>query len=429
MLSPRRVISILLLTLVACGPSGGDSQTDTTSDVPPRPGSAFPLTFEDLDGVRVAPTAQFRERFAVDRGGDAVLVFPSGDDALGAPQHAAVVRTGLDGEVRWATRIGFGDYAVVGGAVDDGQGIALVATWDMTLWVVRLDDTGAVRSAHSYTVGRSFGRVSSLVALADGGLLVVSGPGAMRLDASDDVVWASTVGLVGATKAAVLPDGDFAFVGGTTAQEVARTSPSGEVRFVGRGGVGGTSRHAGIAPTAGGGFLVVTGVDQSPALRPMYTGTYAADGASAVYETVQLDVLVNGGTGSLLFGSGFALTTDDQGRVYASSDANGGSAAPELTFQVVVLFDDGHPVEAVRLAKGFGLVDSTLVGVVGEVVRQAPIPSNDCVLPIDIVAGAAVDGNYVTSTPSVQALAVTAEQAAVDAAAIVVTAGPVECPE
>ncbi len=216
------------------------------------------------------------------------------------------------------------EFAFVGEVVDDGAGVSFVAGQDATVYVVRIDDDGAIRAQQAYEVPGA-GQISATVPLTlapldDHGLLVGTGAGLMRLAADGTVMWSSDLGGSPVQRVTVLPGGDFAAVGDIGGMRVARFAPDGQVRFIGAGGIKGNFFHAGIVPTDDGGLLVLSGVDAaSQELVGIVTGRISADGATGTLEGVQMDVKDDMDHDvPYQFGSGAHIQRTAAGRVWAS---------------------------------------------------------------------------------------------------------------
>lgn len=383
----------LLITplLAACG-GGGSGGTGTgggSSTAPPLPAERRTLTLTDSGGMAVNPSEILTTRAAVVRGDDAILFIPVGGTINGTNDTAAV-RLAKDGSVKWAHRYHLPELAFVGDAVDDGEGVSFVAGQDETVYVVRIDDEGALRALQTYEVPGA-GQLSAtvpltLASLDDHGLLVGTGAGVMRLGADGTVMWSTGIGS-SVQRVAVLPGGDFAAVGDNGGMRVARLAPDGKVRFIGAGGIKGNFFHAGIVGTSDGGLLVISGVDAaSEELVGIVTARISADGATGTLEGVQMDATDDMGHDvPYQFGSGAHLRSAGSGRVWGSFQLSSGALGANIHGPIDVAFDDGKPTEAVGAAIAFGFTDNALVGVEAggmgqDVVIRAPRPQlGECI--------------------------------------------------
>ena len=375
-----RTCVVLAPLLASCGggggPSGGGGHSGggnggnggNTSTPIARPGERDMLLFVNPGGGLVNANEVIGSRVAVARGDDVILFAPVDGNALGTSDTAAV-RVARDGTVVWARRYRFPELAFVGDAVDDGAGVAFVAGQDATVYVVRIDDDGAIRSQRAYDVpGAS--QISpalplSLAPLDDHGLLVGTGVSALRLAADDTVVWANNLGGDGGVqRVAALPGGDLAAVGGTGVMRVARFAPDGTPRFIGVGSILGDLTHAGLAPAADGGILVFSGAKGSDELVGIVTAHVAADGKTAALQGIQMTVQnAVGFEAPYVRGAGAHLQRTAGGGVWASFELSIGGVGPHLRDPIVVAFDDGAPTDAVKVALGFAFSSDTIAGI------------------------------------------------------------------
>lgn len=364
------VLAPFLALLSACGGGGSGSSGNGggTSTAPPRPGERRILTLTDAASVAVKPNEILTTRAAVARGDDVILFTPVGGTINGTSDTAAI-RLAKDGSVKWARRYRFPELAFVGEVVDDGAGVSFVAGQDATVYVVRIDDDGAIRAQQAYEVPGA-GQLSATVPLTlapldDHGLLVGTGAGVMRLAADGAVMWSNDLGGAPVQRVTVLPGGDFAAVGDIGGMRVARFSPDGQARFIGAGGIKGNFFHAGIVPTDDGGVLVLSGVDAaSEELVGIVTGRISADGTTGTLEGVQMDVKDNMGHDvPYQFGSGAHIQRTASGRVWASFRLSSGVLGANLHGPVDVAFDSATPTDAVSVAIAFAYTDSAVVGI------------------------------------------------------------------
>lgn len=378
--------------LAACGGgngTGGGGAGGGGSNGPPLPAERRTLTFADAGGTAILPNEILTTRTAVARGGDVILFTPLAGTINGATDTAAV-RLANDGTVKWARRFHFPEVAFVGDAVDDGEGVSFVAGQDSTVYVVRIDDQGAIRATQTYEVPGA-GQISSTVPLTlapldDHGLLIGTGASVMRLAMDGTVKWSNGIG-AGVQRVAVLPGGDFAAVGDIGGMRVARFDPDGNLRFMGAGGIKGNFSHAGIVPMDDGGLLVISGVDAaSEELVGIVTARISADGATGTLEGVQMQATDDMGHDvPYQFGGGGHIERVGSGRVWASFTLSTGALGANIHGPVNVAFDSGKPVDAVGAGIGFAYSGGALVGLNpsgmgGDTVLRVPRPQlGECV--------------------------------------------------
>ena len=369
-LASRRILGLalgLVGLLSACGPGGGSGGGGSGGGTgAPAKASHRTLSITDGKGAPVIPNVILKQRFAVARGEDVVFFTTTGGDVYGTPD-SVIVRVGKDGTVKWAKKLRFPENAFVQSAADDGQGVTFVAGQDATAYVVRLDDSGAIRAQQAYETdggGQLSGTTPfTIVPTKDGGLLVSAGS-MFRLAADLSIAWTKNVSMA-VQRMAELPDGDIALVGEVGGMRVVRLSPEGEPRFVGLGGIKGNFSHAGISPLDDGGFLVVSGVDASDDLVATVTGVVSKDGTTASFKGVQMFVQddVNNVTLPMQFGGGFHVERAANGRVWASVEASSGGVGAAYHAPFMIGFDGQEPVDAFVAGLAFALQDSTIVAI------------------------------------------------------------------
>jgi len=364
-LASRRILGLALAGLLsACGPGGGGSGGSGGGTGAAAPASHRALAITDGAGAPVVPNVILNARFVVARGDDVVLFTTTGGDVYGTPDSVAV-RLGKDGTVKWAKKLRFPENAFVQSAVDDGQGVTFVAGQDATVYVVRLDDNGAIRAQQAYETdgsGQLSGTTPYTLALTkDGGLLVSAGS-MFRVAPDLSLAWTKNVSMA-VQRMAELPDGDVALVGEVGGMRVVRLSPEGEPRFVGLGGIKGNFSHAGITPMDDGGFLVVSGVDASDNLVSTVTGVFSKDGTAATFKGVKMAVQddANNTTLPLQFGGGFHVERGANGRVWASVEASSGGVGAGYHARFVIGFDGQEPVDAFVAGSAFTLQGDTII--------------------------------------------------------------------
>lgn len=382
--------------LTGCDGGGGSGGGGSGPDSPPRPAQRRVLTITDAAGQAILENSILEARVITPRGGDVFLFLPVGGDVFGT-RETVVARVTDTGTVKWARLYRMPALAFVLDAVDDGEGVSFIAGGEDAVYVVRLDDAGAVRAQHAFDVPGA-NPASSLTPLAlasldDGGLLAGLGVGAARLSADGAVQWASSAGIGGVQRLAVLPDGDFAFVGGLDVQ-VSRLSPDGEKRFVAAGGVKGNFHHAGVASTGDGGLFVVSGLDAGDAFVSTVTTRVSADGATGTLAGVRMSLYDDMSHETpLQFGTGASVRSGANGRVWASVMASSGGLGSMLRGPVVLAFDDGEPADAVIAALAFAPVDGEIVGFGGDTLVRAPRPQEgDCVVEPFHLGASPLDG-------------------------------------
>jgi len=354
-----------LALLPACGPGGGGSGGAGGGTSAPAPASRRTLTLTDKSGAAVTPNPILKIRFAVARGEDVVLFTTTGGDIYGTPDSVAL-RVGRDGAVRWAKRYHFPENVFVQGAADDGQGITFVAGQDATVYLVRIDDTGAIRAQQAYETdggGQLSGSTPyTVVSMSDGGALVSAGY-IFRVGADLSLAWSKNVGTA-IQRMAELPGGDIALVGDVAGMRVSRLTPEGEPVFVGFGGIKGNFSHAGITPTDDGGFMVVSGVDVSDDHASTVTGVFSKDGKTGSFKGVKMQFETpDNGTVPLQFGGGFHVERAANGRVWASVEASSGGVGAALHGRFVLGFEGQEPVDVVTAGTAFALQDSVVIAI------------------------------------------------------------------
>ena len=425
----RKLFSAATLSALVAGcdggGGGGGGGGGNGPDATPRPAQRRVLTITDAAGETVFNNPILDPRVIVRRGGDFVLFVPVGGDIFGT-RETVVVRVTDGGEVKWARLFRMPALAFVTDAVDDGEGVSFISGGDAVVYVVRLDDDGAVRSQHVFDVPGANPASAltplNLAPLDGGGLLLGLGVGAARLSADGAVQWANDAGIQGVQRLAVLPGGDFAFVGGLDVH-LSRLSPAGEERFIGAGGIKGNFYHAGLVPTDDGGLFVVSGLDASDVHVSTVTTRVSADGTTGTLAGVRMSLDDNTDHETpLQFGAGARLQSGANGRVWASVMASSGGIGAMLRGPIVLAFDGGEPADAVMAALAFTPVENEIVGFQREATGQDVLVR----VPRPQEGGCAVEPYNLGSSPLSEAIWALQDGAAVSPIEVTPTDAAIE---